>query len=220
MKICLLSILLFSALFFPAGAQDSTVRYYRDQYGEKETNAAAARFSKTVINSADGKTTTTVKNLRTGKVVSRIAFMGDEPWGYWVGSSEELNYDFPLTYTAVPCTEPLVLENIDDYFMDVLSIGYTAPKLTGEKNINTFLAQNIRYPIKAIQAGLDGKVVLSFRITETGKVEGISVRIGTNIHLDKEAMRVVRKLQFATPPLLNGKPVSVCASLPIKYKLE
>ena len=67
MKTGLLSLLLLLLLHVSAGAQDSTVTYYRDSHGEKETNAAAARFSKTVINSADGKTTTTVENLRKGK---------------------------------------------------------------------------------------------------------------------------------------------------------
>ena len=152
--------------------------------------------------------------------MSQIAFKGEEPWVYWTGGSEELNYDFPLTYTAVACTEPAALENLKDYFKDVPEIGYTAPKFADEKNINLFLAQNIRYPLKALQSGIDGRVVLSFRVTETGNVEGVSVRIGTNIHLDKEDMRVVRKMQFAMPPLLNGKPVSVCASLPVKYTLE
>ena len=152
MKTGLLSLLLLLLLHVPAGAQDSTVSYYSDQYGEKETNAAAARFSKTVINSDDGKTTTTFENLRKGKVVSRIAFKGEEPWGYWIGGSEELNYDFPLTYTAVTCTEPAALENLEDYFKDVPEVGYTAPKLAGEKNINHFLAQHLNYPAKAREA--------------------------------------------------------------------
>lgn len=202
-----------------AGAQDSTVRYYRDQYGQKETNAAAARFSKTITTNADGKTATTVRNLRKGSVVSREVFIGEEPWGYWIGSGNELNYDFPITYTAATCTEPAALENLKDYFKDAPEIGYTAPKIRGEKTLSTFLAQNLRYPAKAREAGLDGRGVLSFRITERGQVEGISVRIGTNIHLDKEAMRVVRMMQFSAP-LLSGKPVSVCASLPVKYTLQ
>ncbi len=220
MKSCFLSLFLLATLHLSTRAQDSTTRYYRDPYGEKETNAAAARFSKTVTTTADETTTTTVENLRKGKIVSRIAFKGEEPWSNWISGSEELNYEFPLTYTAVTCTEPAVLENLGDYFKDVPAIGYAAPKFAGEKSINFFLAQNMRYPEKAREAGIDGRVVLSFRVTETGKVEGVSVRIGTNIHLDKEAMRVVRKMQFSAPPLLKGKPVSVCASLPIKFTLE
>ena len=220
LKTCLHALLLLG-LFSPAAvAQDSTVRYYRDAYGEKETNAAAARFAITNTVDANGRTSHVVENLRKGKVVSQQIFIGEEPWGYWIEGDEKQDYNFPLTYTAAPCTEPVALENLTDYFTSVPALGYTAPTLLDEKSPNFFLANNVRYPAKAREAGVDGRVVLSFRITEKGEVEGVSVRIGTNIHLDKEAMRVVRKMKFSKPPLLNGKPVSVCASLPIKFTLE
>jgi hypothetical protein len=37
--------------------------------------------------------------------------------------------------------------------------------------------------------------------------------------MDKESVRVVRKLQLATPPMLKGQPVDACVIFPIKYKL-
>lgn len=82
-----------------------------------------------------------------------------------------------------------------------------------------FLQRNLQYPAHARRMGLQGTVVLNMTITKEGKIEDIVVADGIDIVMDKEAARVIRLLQLATPPMLKGQPIDVCASVPIKYKL-
>lgn len=67
--------------------------------------------------------------------------------------------------------------------------------------------------------GLNGSVQLSFIITKEGVVKDIIVTKGVDIALDKEAVRVIRKLKFSAPSMLKGEPVEVCIKMPMSFRM-
>ncbi len=81
------------------------------------------------------------------------------------------------------------------------------------------LAQRIKYPAVAKNAGLQGRVIVQFIVTKQGGVEDPVVVKGVGGELDEEALRVVRGTKF-TPGMQSGSPVSVRMSIPINFKLD
>jgi TonB family protein len=78
---------------------------------------------------------------------------------------------------------------------------------------------NPAYPEEAKKQGIKGKVVLKIKIGKDGRV--VDVKIDESAHelLDNAAAEAVRKWEY-TPPVLDGKPVEVLASVNIVFKLS
>jgi TonB family protein len=83
-----------------------------------------------------------------------------------------------------------------------------------------FIAQNVKYPEKARQSGVQGTVYVQFTVEESGKVSQISIKKGVEATLDAEAMRVVGLMPDWSPGEIKGKKVSVQMVLPISFSLD
>jgi TonB family protein len=90
----------------------------------------------------------------------------------------------------------------------------------GDAALLKFVRENTRYPEKAKQQQITGKVVVRFCITHTGKVNQINVLKGLSPELDAEAVRVVSKLPDFQPGTQGGKAVPVWYMVPIVFKLQ
>jgi TonB family protein len=83
-----------------------------------------------------------------------------------------------------------------------------------------FLQENIRYPEEGKVNGLQGKVFVSFIISENGTLSGLKVLRGVSKSLDDEALRVIGMMPPWTPGKVKGKPVKCQFVLPIKFTLQ
>lgn len=90
----------------------------------------------------------------------------------------------------------------------------------GNQKMLEYLAKNIRYPDKAVELGIEGKVIVSFIVNEMGKVEEAQVVKKLDPSLDKEALRVVNNMPNWTVGRQNGKPVRVRMNLPVTFRLD
>jgi len=90
----------------------------------------------------------------------------------------------------------------------------------GEKALRNFIATNVKYPVKAQENGIQGKVYISFVVNKTGKVTDAKVVRGVDPSLDKEALRVVNNLPKWKPGKQRGKKVNVNYTLPISFALQ
>jgi len=90
----------------------------------------------------------------------------------------------------------------------------------GEKALRNFIATNVKYPIKAQENGIQGKVYISFVVNKTGKVTDAKVVRGVDPSLDKEALRVVNNLPQWKPGKQHGKKVNVNYTVPISFALQ
>ncbi|MFV1885015.1 MAG: energy transducer TonB [Balneola sp.] len=77
----------------------------------------------------------------------------------------------------------------------------------------------IVYPPLAMQAGIEGRVIVQFVIDKDGNVKDPFVVRGIGGGCDEEALRAVKQAQFK-PGMQRGKPVQVRYTLPITFKLK
>jgi len=90
----------------------------------------------------------------------------------------------------------------------------------GEELLSKHIARNIKYPEAAKEKGIQGKVVVKFRITSRGNVNGYEITRSVSPELDAEAIRVVKTITRFEPPIVDGKPVSAWYYLPITFTLK
>ncbi len=85
-----------------------------------------------------------------------------------------------------------------------------------------FLAENMKYPMKASRNGIQGRVYIQFVIGKDGLIEKESVMVvkGVDPLIDDEAVRVVKLAPPFTPGSQDGKPVRVRMILPIIFSLD
>jgi protein TonB len=86
--------------------------------------------------------------------------------------------------------------------------------------LRKFLANNVEYPQIAIESGLTGRVIVGFVIDKQGKVTNVKILRGVDDILDKEAVKVVKKLPAFKPGSQRGKPVRVSFTVPVTFRLQ
>lgn len=121
----------------------------------------------------------------------------------------EMNMDEPLEMPPPPEDDE---EQEEDFFVAVEQM----PELQGGL---AALQKKINYPEMARKAGIEGRVIIQFIVTENGNVEDPRVIRGIGGGCDKEALRVVKQASF-TPGKQRGQPVRVQYSLPIVFQLQ
>jgi protein TonB len=82
-----------------------------------------------------------------------------------------------------------------------------------------FLQKNLRFPPVAQDAGVSGKVFMSFIIEKDGTLSNIKVDRGAGYGFDEEATRVLKLAKAWKPGVQNGQNVRVRYSIPISFQL-
>lgn len=90
----------------------------------------------------------------------------------------------------------------------------------GDTELMKHIQKNLKYPPVAMENNIQGRVVVQFVVTKTGKVGEVKVVRGKDPDLDKEAVRVVKTLPDFIPGKMNGQAVNVWYTLPITFKLQ
>ena len=83
-----------------------------------------------------------------------------------------------------------------------------------------FLARNIKYPVAAQQAKIEGRVIVQFVVGKDGSVSNIEAIRGVSPELDAEAIRVVGMMPKWNPGKQRGRAVAVKYSMPIVFRLQ
>jgi len=90
----------------------------------------------------------------------------------------------------------------------------------GDAELLRWIARSVKYPVIAQENGITGRVHMNFVINESGNIENIVVVRGVDPSLDKEAIRVIKKMPKWEPGKQRGKAVKVSFSLPINFQLQ
>jgi len=90
----------------------------------------------------------------------------------------------------------------------------------GAGALNSWLRDNLRYPVVAQENGISGKVIVQFVVGKDGSISGAKVVRGVDPSLDKEALRVVGSMPKWTPGKQNGASVNVRYTLPVVFRLQ
>ncbi|MBO6573959.1 MAG: TonB family protein [Rhodothermales bacterium] len=80
------------------------------------------------------------------------------------------------------------------------------------------LQAEIRYPVIAKKAGIEGRVILQFVVDEEGYPTDITVVRGIGAGADEESVRALQTMRFE-PGRQRGQKVRVKMSLPVTFKL-
>ena len=90
----------------------------------------------------------------------------------------------------------------------------------GQDAFRKFLQNNLRYPERAADEGIQGRVMVRFIVERDGSVSAVEVAKGVDPDLDKEAVRVVKALPKWKPGRQQGKAVRTRYMLPIVFTLQ
>src|SRR5688572_17784249 len=95
------------------------------------------------------------------------------------------------------------------------TLGIEMPELIG--GLGTIIGA-LEYPTSALAAGAEGRVVVTFVVTERGTVEEAEVTSHVHPALDHEALAAVQRARFV-PAHRSGRPLRVRMALPVTFDL-
>ncbi len=90
----------------------------------------------------------------------------------------------------------------------------------GQAALMKWLSQNIRYPEAAQQNDIQGRVTVKFVVEKDGSIGQVTIAKGVDKDLDREALRVVKKMPKWQPGKNNGVAVRSYFNLPVTFKLQ
>ena len=90
----------------------------------------------------------------------------------------------------------------------------------GPAALMQFLSQNVKYPVEAHKAGVQGRVIANFVVEKDGSITEAKIVKSVSPELDAEALRVIGSMPNWMPGMQNGEPVRVKYTVPITFKLQ
>ncbi len=91
------------------------------------------------------------------------------------------------------------------------------PKINYDSGLKSFIYSNLRWP-KMFDG--EGKVIASFIVNKSGKVENIKIEKSLCIECDKEVIRILSLMPDWEPGEYNERIVNVLIYLPIYFRVE
>lgn len=127
---------------------------------------------------------------------------------------DSLAYVPPMTVTARPIN---TISRTDSIF----TIIEQQPEFPGGMSaLGRYLGRNLRYPMDARQAKIQGNVFVQFVVSDEGKIQQLRVLKGVGTGCDEEAVRVISQMPTWIPGRQNGRPVAVQYVVPVQFMLE
>lgn len=129
------------------------------------------------------------------------------------GKAVAVKYTVPITFRLKSPVEETKEETL--MVVDVM------PQYPGgDHELLKFIAQSIKYPMEAQEAGMQGRVICSFVVDKKGNIVEPKVIRGIDPSLDAEALRVIGMMPRWTPGRQDGKAVRVLYTVPITFRLQ
>lgn len=123
-------------------------------------------------------------------------------------------FDYAIAQVALA---PVQSDTAKTAEAEILTFPEEMPQFDGD--IHTYLAKGLKYPNKAKEMKIQGRVIAQFVVTEEGKVTQIEILRSPDILLSNEVIRLIETMPLWKPGSQNGKPVKVRYTLPVSFKL-
>lgn len=140
---------------------------------------------------------------------------------------EEVDDDIEIEEVEVINTDNVDLTDIDFAEEEVVSapvvidVAEVSPEFPGgPAEMQRFIQETFEYPAMAEEMNEQGTVWVQFVVYSDGTIKDVAVVKGVSASLDKEAVRVVKKMPKWKPGEQAGKPVNVRYTIPIKAVLN
>lgn len=113
--------------------------------------------------------------------------------------------------------EPEVKPKEEEIFV---SVEQQAEFPGGTAAMMKWLSNNVRYPESAQQNDIQGRVIVKFVVEKDGSIGHAEILKGVDRDLDREAIRVVKKMPRWQPGKNNGVAVRSYFNLPVVFRLQ
>ena len=127
-----------------------------------------------------------------------------------------------VTVSARQSYEIVALPNpVDTADNKVLDVVEQMPSFPGgQAALFQWLSSNIKYPVVAMENGVQGRVLVTFVVERDGSISEVKVSKSVDPSLDKEAVRVVSSMPKWTPGKQKGEAVRVKYTMPVTFRLS
>ena len=129
------------------------------------------------------------------------------------GKAVAVKYTVPITFR--------LKSPVEEAKEETLTVVDVMPQYPGgDRELLKFIAQSIKYPTDAQEAGVQGRVICSFVVDKKGNIVEPKIIRGIDPSLDAEALRVIGMMPRWTPGRQYGKAVRVLYTVPITFRLQ
>lgn len=90
----------------------------------------------------------------------------------------------------------------------------------GDEMLMEYISKNLKYPQKAMDAGIQGRVFVSFVVEPDGSISNVKVLRGIGSGCDEEAVRIIKSMPKWEPGKQMGQTVRVSYQIPVNFKLN
>lgn len=182
-----------------------SVEYFKDK--EAKTLHGESRYF-----NAKGKLDS-IANFRDGYAHGDFVYLNDTGRTYLTRTFENGK--------LISTKDNLVKDSVKIDSMKLFTTVEVESEYVGKTNAwRNYLMKNLRYPERAINARIQGTVVVQFIIDKDGKVINPEIYKSVEYSLDQEALRLIQQSADWTPAEQNGKKVKSFKRQPIIFRLS
>lgn len=125
--------------------------------------------------------------------------------------TEKTDESLEISFTPTPAEQP----------NDVFEIVENMPVFPGGFNaLLEFIQTNLRYPVEAQKAGIQGRVIAQFIVEKDGTPSSFSIVRSVSPELNAEAIRMLSTMPKWKPGTQRGEAVRVNYTIPIVFRLS
>jgi protein TonB len=102
----------------------------------------------------------------------------------------------------------------------VFTVVEQQPEFPGGMNkLSQYFRTNLRYPEAARKARIQGRVFITFIVSEDGAIQQVRALKSVDPELDAEAVRLVQSMPNWKPARQGGQPVACRYNIPVNFAL-
>lgn len=232
MKKRLIALLFLLFPFCLLAQEITTIKYFSDIDLKYESKEKKASFE-LVSTRRENDLTKQLFEISSGKSVWLKSYRNNKPYGTWYllnaenSKTDSVVYgEFkPEGYYLYDLKNQKLLENVEGEFTAPKLIGvdeniYSIAKQHKSSDIAVWISLNVNYPVAAQIDGIQGDVQTQFTIDEEGEVGDVRIINGVNEILDIESYQLLNSLPKMQPAKLNGNPIRLYISSPVRFLLQ
>jgi TonB family protein len=155
------------------------------------------------------------------------------------GEAVRVKYTVPVMFRLTEDNTQVKYAPIENKIDEMVVVGYAPEETTypeevtvfevvekmpeypgGMSAMMAFISKNIKYPVAAQKAKIQGRVVIQFIVDKEGNIICPRVIRGADPLLDAEAIRLTTIMPKWKPGMQRGQAVNVKYTVPIMFRLQ